>query len=168
MKKILIFLLFLLPIKTFGAVTGYVLDDSANTVGAFTFVEGTCTPTVTLVGGAGNTTPVYTATACRYTRFGRLIYVDVFLNLDGGNEGAGTGVLNIDLPVTASANHSTSYFPCGYVVNGSSNLATWCRIPASATTVELSYFSVITSRTDITGNDQNQTTRSIRLKFFYE
>jgi hypothetical protein len=58
---------------------------------------------MTLVGGAGNTVPVYSTNTGRYTRVGNTIFVNVYLTGDGGAEGAGTGQINIALPITASA-----------------------------------------------------------------
>lgn len=132
------------------------------------YTENTFSPTVTLVGGAGNTVPVYSTNTGRHTRIGRTVYVDVYLTGDGGNEGAGTGTVNIALPITASASNPTSFFPCGYAENGATNDEIWGQIGASGTTIELSYFSAIQTRSALTGADQNNTTRTIRLKFSYE
>lgn len=41
------------------ATKGYILNDSTSTENSLIVIHNTFTPTVTLVGGAGNTTPVY-------------------------------------------------------------------------------------------------------------
>lgn len=132
------------------------------------YTEGTFTPTVTLVGGAGNTVPVYSTNTGRYTQTGRIVYVDVYLTGDGGAEGAGTGVFNVALPVTASASNPTSYFPCGIFVNGTAEDPVWGQITAGGTTISLVYEDVLNNLLDMTGAEQSSTTRTVRLKFFYE
>ena len=132
------------------------------------YTEGTFTPTVTLVGGAGNTVPVYSTNTGRHTRIGRQVFVEVYLTGDGGAEGAGTGVFNVNLPITASASNPTSYFPVGIFVNGTAEDPVWGQIVASGTTIELAYEDVLNNLTSMTGAEQNNTTRTVRLKFFYE
>ena len=138
-----------------------------------TYLEGTFTPTVTLVGGAGNTTPVYSTNTGRYTRIGNRVLVDIYLTGDGGAEGAGTGVLNIALPITASASHPDGIFTGGSVINSTEEIICYGVIAGSATTVALKMQAdtagaVTSDIVDVTGADQNNATRSIRLKFFYE
>ena len=128
----------------------------------------TYTPTVTLVGGAGNTTPVYTTNTGRYSQNGNRVFVDVYLTGDGGAEGAGTGQINIALPITAGASHPTSYFPCGYALNNVTEDEIWGQVAGSATTIALVYFNAISTTATLTGADQNSTTRTIRIKFSYE
>lgn len=132
------------------------------------YVEGTFTPTVTLVGGAGNTTPVYTTNTGRYTRIGNQTFVDVLLSGDGGNEGAGTGEVNVALPITASASHPANRFMAGRAENGASDFTLLGQIDGSGTTIQVKRLATATSMGSLTGDDQNNTSRSIRLKFFYE
>lgn len=132
------------------------------------YTEGTFTPTVTLVGGVGNTTPVYSTNTGRHTRIGDQVFTDVYLTGDGGAEGAGTGRINIALPIVAGVSHPTSFFPCGYADNGATEYEIWGQISSSATTIELVYFTTLGDEVDFTGADQNNVTRIIRLKFFYE
>lgn len=128
----------------------------------------TFTPTVTLVGGAGNTVPVYTTNSGRYCTIGKLVQVRVNLDGDGGNEGAGTGVLNIALPTAASANISGQYKLCGYAFNSTTEVNLLGYLSASATTIALHYFNTATSTASYTGADQNNTSRNITLDFCYE
>lgn len=134
-----------------------------------TFVPWTnFTPTVTLVGGAGNTTPQYSTNAGRYMQIGNVVFFDVDLSGDGGNEGAGTGQINIALPVAASANQLTDYYPVGNAINGSTYTPTMLgQIAPSATTIVLGKVSA-GSFTSLQGADQNNTTRTIRIHSSYE
>jgi hypothetical protein len=128
----------------------------------------TYTPTVTLVGGAGNTVPVYSTNAGRYEQIGQRVFVDVYLTGDGGAEGAGTGTFSVALPVTASASQSTSYFPCGFFANSTAEEPIWGQIAASGTVIDFAYEDVLNNFTVMTGAEQNNATRSVRLKFNYE
>lgn len=145
---------------------GIVLSSGQTTLS--NYLEGTFTPTVTLVGGAGNTVPVYSTNTGRYTRVGNRVFVDVYLTGDGGNEGAGTGTFNVALPIAASASHPTSFFPIGYGLNNVTEYELFGQIAGSASVVSLQYFNLISTSTAFTGADQNNTTRTIRLKFMYE
>lgn len=128
----------------------------------------TFSPTVTLVGGAGNTVPVYSTNSGRYTRIGNVVFCDVYLTGDGGAEGAGTGQINILLPVAAASGHDTSFFQAGYLLNNTTEDDVFGLIAGSATTVKLSFYSILGVMTSLTGAEQNNATRTIRLKFFYE
>lgn len=125
----------------------------------------TFTPTVTLVGGAGNTTPQYVTNSARYTQIGKRVFVDILLSGDGGNEGAGTGQVNVALPVTASASAVGGRNVGGYYINGGTTVMLGVTVSASATTVSL---TVGQGTTAMTGADQNSTTRVISLRFDYE
>lgn len=158
-------------VKTF--VSGINLGQTTLTQ----YDEGTFVPTVTLVGGAGNTVPVYSINTGRYTRIGRIVYVDIYLGNDAGAEGAGTGRLNINLPFTASASYPVSLVPIGTSINNTDDIDVYGLISASGTKIQLSRRAVVTllgsnlqvsGMSDYTGADQNNTTRDIRLKFFYE
>lgn len=135
------------------------------------YTEGTFAPTVTLVGGAGNTVPVYSTNTGRYTQIGNRVFVDVYLTGDGGAEGAGTGQINIALPVAANASNPTSYFWAGYLQNGGGTPAeeeVLGQIVGGGTTIALIYFNAIGTTLPVSGADQSSTTRTIRIKFFYE
>jgi hypothetical protein len=130
--------------------------------------SGTFTPTVTLVGGAGNTTPVYTTNSGTYQVDGKRCYVDVTLTGDGGAEGAGTGVINIALPVTGTAPAVASdFFPCGYAYNGAAEYDLYGAIDSPYTTISLRRTATISTTANFAGVDQNSVTRAIRLKFWY-
>lgn len=133
------------------------------------YYSGTFTPTVTLVGGAGNTTPVYSTNTGRYTRIGNRCFVDVILSGDGGAEGAGTGVVNIALPMAVSASYATSRTFIGRGTNGTTIFWLCSVLEASYTTISLGYLTALNvGLTSLTGADQNNTTRQIIINFSYE
>ncbi len=140
----------------------------ASTTLLTNYTEGTFTPTVTLVGGAGNTVPVYTTNSGRYCRVGRTVSVDINLTGDGGKEGAGTGQVNIALPIAASASHDAGQFMAGTALNNVTSYALTGVISGGGSTIQLSYFNLISTEANFTGADQNNATRQIRLKFSYE
>ena len=130
------------------------------------------TPTVSLVGGAGNTTPVYTTNTGRFSRYGKKVDVDVLLTGDGGAEGAGTGKINVLLPQTAGASQSVGKFPCGYYFNNGVESTLLGEIAASGTTIALSHGAGFTDSTDsdtpFTGVHQSAIDREVRLCFNFE
>lgn len=132
------------------------------------YLEGTFAPTVTLVGGAGNTTPVYTTNTGRYTQIGNQVFVDIYLTGDGGAEGAGTGAFTVAIPIASSASHPTSYFPCGFFANSTAEYPIWGQIAAGASVIDFAYEDVLNNFTVMTGAEQNNVTRTVRLKFNYE
>lgn len=132
------------------------------------YLQSTWTPTVTLVGGVGNTVPVYTTNQARYTRIGNQVFCDIVFDGDGGAEGAGTGTLTIALPIAASAFNIGYPFPIGTGFNNASYYQILGTVGSGATTMSLSYESLVTAVAAMTGADQNNTNRRMHLKFFYE
>lgn len=134
------------------------------------YVEGTFTPTVTLVGGAGNTVPVYVTNSGIYTRIGNRVFVDVALLSDGGAEGAGTGQINIALPIASAAAIPSFGIPTSYGTgfNNATAYDLLGYIGPSVSLFPLSYWSAIGTYSDFTGALQNNSTRAIRLKFSYQ
>lgn len=129
----------------------------------------TFTPTVTLTGGAGNTVPTFTTNAGRYSKVGNVVFVDIFLNNSaGGTAGAGTGQVNIALPVTAGATQAAANGICGLLINGAASYALTVDILNGATTAIIGFLSGTTSQgvQGATLNDAN--TRQMTAKFFYE
>jgi len=133
--------------------------------------EGTFTPTVTLVGGAGNVVPEYSTNIGRYTRVGNRVFVDILLTGDGGDEGAGTGTIHIALPFTVSASASTTRgsVAWAYDYNGAAiEYQLVSSLSGGYTTVVLSYWSSVSVTTAFTGAHQSHTSRQIKLSFSYE
>src|SRR3990167_9193171 len=130
--------------------------------------EGTFTPTVTLVGGAGNTVPQYTENTGRYVRIGRTVFVDIYLDGDGGADGAGTGQLTIALPYASAASHPIGNFNAGSLINGGDEQIIWGTIAATTSVINLLYWATTIDLFGVPGTMQAGTTRTVRLKFFYE
>lgn len=135
----------------------------------------TFTPTVTLVGGAGNTVPSYTTNTARYTLVDNRVIVSINLeNSSGGTAGAGTGAVNINLPFTSSATAVARQFSiCGRTLNGSTTNHAGVYITPSATTAKIYLITsdLVTGslvETPMIGSDQNNTSRNIHLSFIYE
>jgi len=122
------------------------------------------TPTVTLVGGAGNTVPVYTDNYGRYLRLANMVFIYVRLSLDGGAEGAGTGQINIAVPVSFT---DAVKIVGGIMINGTSERIVI--VENNGATMKLSYQSTVGAGdiVALTGDDQNNVTRDINLNFFY-
>lgn len=151
------------------AATGFRLEFASRSGDAiFPGMWTTFTPTVTLVGGAGNTVPVYTTNSGRYARLGNVVVVNILLATDGGAEGAGSGVFNIALPVAASASAVDVFQTIGRGTNGATEFVLLGFITASATTISLRYFDTISTIASFTGANQNNTTRQISISFSYE
>lgn len=132
------------------------------------YLESTWTPVVTLVGGAGNTVPVYTTNSGSYTRIGNVVFCVVTLVGDGGAEGAGTGAINISLPITSSAlNNGGSVGVNGAALNNTTRYQLFTVIAGGVTTATIFYWNSLTTFTQLTGADQNNTTRSLILQFYY-
>ena len=146
------------------ATGGNVLADSGNLVAPLVYAQGTFTPTVTLVGGANNVVPQYTTSTGRYTRVGNRVFVDIHLTGDGGNEGAGTGQLNIALPFAASASNPAALIPIGDYTNNAATMNGFGEINGAVSTVALTGGTY----SAMTGANQNATDRMIRLQFSYE
>lgn len=150
------------------STSGNMLGDSTNTTNVLAYIENTFAPTVTLVGGAGNVVPVYTTNTGRYTRIGNRVFVDILLAGDAGQEGAGTGVFSVALPIAANASHPIYFFPAGSFANGTAENPIWGQILGSATVIDFAYVDVLNNFTVMSGADQSDVTRWMRLKFDYE
>lgn len=159
-------------------MAGINFNDTDNKAGASgqstsSFTWQNFTPTVTLVGGAGNTVPQYSTNAGRYLTTGKIVHVDILLTGATGNAGAGTGQINVALPVTAGSNSiNGDAFPNGHLrdgaLPGSANTQVIGSIMSSATTVALYQYTGTTTTAAATGADQATANRTIRLHFSYE
>jgi len=131
------------------------------------YVQGTWVPILTLVGGAGNTVPVYTTNTGIYTRIGNIVYCQILLDGDGGDEGAGTGAVNISLPIVAGANTAASKGVNGVGFNGATRYQLFAVTSASQIVASIFYWDTISSYVPLTGVDQNNISRTIGLEFSY-
>lgn len=134
------------------------------------YAPTTFNPVLTLEGGAGNTVPVFTNNLGRYVRIGNICHVHVELTADGGAEGAGTGVLNVALPVAASASQLNIINPIGYGYNGTSQQQLFGSLGAGATKIALkSWSGAMGTLGDVIGNDYAMAgARTLYLNFSYE
>lgn len=130
------------------------------------------TPTVTLVGGSGNTVPTYGNDNGRWLQIGNIVFVIVEkFNTSGNTAGAGTGQINIAIPVAAGTNVGTLPQIVGYFLNqtGSPNEGiVYGTLSSGTSTIALTYFNTISTTTNLTGALQNQTVRQIGMHFWYE
>lgn len=124
-------------------------------------------PTVSLVGGTGNTVPGYINNWGRYKKNGKTVHYEVFLDGVSGAS-AGTGVLNINIPFAAkTGNVFFEHF--GRVVNGATSYIAMGRILSGSTTIQMRVFDTPTTTTPLTGNMQNSdTARTIAVSGTYE
>jgi hypothetical protein len=133
------------------------------------YVEGTFTPTVTLVGGTGNVTPIFATNSGKYTRIGdRVLCTVELVNTSGGTAGNGTGQINVALPITGTASTSGELrlMSCGIGTNAASQKVLFGGIAASGTTIFLYKQDTLTDFTGADLNDAN--TRIIALNFSYQ
>jgi hypothetical protein len=124
------------------------------------------TPTITLVGGSGNTVPTFATFLARYQRIGNTCFVSLnFSNASGGTAGAGTGVFNVALPIVSSANA----FVIGDALYGSSGstYASAVSLGNSASTLNASAISG-TTLVQLTGQSFATGSRQFLASFFYE
>ena len=170
MKKILTFLLCLIVFSAFNcyALTAdqiarlATLDDDMNQWAAYN-------PVITLVGGTGNTVPQYVTHTGRYCKVGHLVAVDILFDGPTGNAGAGSGQINISLPITAGASNTTEDRTGGHLHNDANEYQALLQIALSAATLALTRQNSATQTAAMTGAEQNGTsTRTIRLAFCYE
>jgi hypothetical protein len=130
------------------------------------YVFGTWVPVVTLVGGGGNTVPVYTTNSGTYTRIGRTVFFNILLTGDGGAEGAGTGVFTLTLPFSTAASQLEILVPCGVFGNGAAEHLLFAHYIPSSATFHLATDTVVAARvenTDVIGDDQNNAARYIEV-----
>ena len=127
------------------------------------------TPTITLVGGAGNTVPTFTTNEARYQQIGNVVFVIVYLNNTAGNvAGAGTGQINIAAPIAVGASAANSIPYSSIFTNGATSNLVAPGIVAGATTFPLAKL-VGTTYSNLIGNDLNDANgRQIQMSFFYE
>lgn len=121
---------------------------------------------ISLTGGSGNTIPEFSTKSARFTQIGNQYFADIILSGDGGNEGAGTGVMTlsnpIDLVYVNSAGHA---FPCGRSRNSTSSYITNGELQSGGDTIQLNYFSATTTVSSLTGAQFDNATRMVRCQF---
>jgi len=128
----------------------------------YTTPTTTYDPTITVSGG---TAPQYANKSSMYKTLGKTVMASISLDGDGGSEGAGAADLRLTFPVTMTDMYSYVHvIGEGYVKNGTTYYSVAVE-PASATTFHLRDKA---TGALITGDNQNNTTRSIYLHFICE
>jgi hypothetical protein len=82
---------------TFGA--GITATTGIFSGDVFTTAFTSWTPTLSAAGG---TPPEYQTIICYYHKIGKMVFYSIYLSDDGGNEGAGSVMLGITLPVNVN------------------------------------------------------------------
>ncbi len=124
---------------------GIVVTDSQNNLFTYSSQFNYYKTVVTLVGGAGNTTPQYLTTNTRFLQIGSICFVDILLSGDGGAEGAGTGQFNLTLPFKADVNQPSGLIPIGQAINNATRYSLYGEIDSLGTTIKLSYQDAFTT-----------------------
>lgn len=150
-----------------GVVSSLVTTNSSGVPSLQSMAWSSYSPTVTLVGGSGNTVPVYTTNTGRFCRMGNTVFFEVTLQGDGGAEGAGTGSINIALPVNAASSGSVSVIR-GDFTNGALLGILQGSIVTSGSTIAFAYWNTISTVTSFVGNNQNDTSRNINIQGWYQ
>lgn len=101
---------------------------------AFDYLEGTWTPVLTSAG----TVPTFTTASGTYTRIGRLVFFNAYLNnTSGGTAGSGSNQLSVSLPIATSSAQLPIRIPVGTSQNGADEHMIYATITPSATTALL-------------------------------
>lgn len=135
-----------------------------------TFIPPTnYTATITLSGGSGNVVPVYSTNIAFYMRVSDMAYVLLQYSGDGGAEGAGTGEVNLALPITAAAISGGQTLPqVGRALNNATGYILTLVIASGGTTAACKFTSLSTAELGtFTGADQNNATRNMYFSFWY-
>lgn len=140
------------------------------TVGPFES-DNQFTPTVTLVGGAGNVVPQYTVNVGKVFKVGSRVHCIIDLSGDGGAEGAGTGAITVALPYAAARTRNIGQV--GMIQNGSTSGGVGVlggTLAAGTSTITLFVWSGanLSTISNVTGALQNNATRAIYLDFWYD
>ncbi len=152
-----------------GAATATSIALGAGSVLSNYTTWATYTPTVTLVGGAGNTVPTFTAEfAGRWIRIGNMVTVIItMVNSAGGTAGAGTGAFTVALPVTPGASCPTQYAPIAYYSAGANTYSAIPILTASTATVTC-YYILANVLTALNGNAFSNASRAFQVTLTYE
>ena len=142
------------------AVDAQVIDASWRTFG----------PQI-LNTGAG-ATPTYVTNSGRFMVANNVCRCDLLLDGDGGTPGSGAGVLAVSLPAMPSALRLAGYTQVGYYGNNANQSVLFATLLSSSVFATLSHLITTGAGSpnisDLTGADQNNATRTIRLHFWYE
>ena len=121
-----------------------------------------------LNNGAG-ATPNYLTNSGRFMVANNVVRCDILLDGDGGTPGSGAGQLSISLPALPSALRLTGFLDnLGYSLNNANYSKLTGILNPTSPFMLLSMWATASSIANLTGADQNNATRTIRLHFWYE
>lgn len=124
------------------------------------------TPTITIVGAGA--APNYVTNQARFRiSVSNTVYVDVYLNGDGGTPGSGAGQLALLLPVVPAPSILGGYILAGYCINNVKSTVLYCNMTAVPSLL-LSILDKTDTLAPLTGADQNNANRQIRMHLWYE
>ena len=128
----------------------------------------TFTPRI-LNTGAG-ATPTYLTNSGRFMVANNVVRCDILLDGDGGTPGSGAGQLSVSLPALPSPLRLLAYLDAiGYMLNNANHYKILGTLsPVSPWMLLSQWASATASVGSVTGADQNNATRTIRLHFWYE
>lgn len=129
------------------------------------------TPILSLVGGVGNTVPTFTTNNGSFVTVGNLCFYEVALeNTSGGSGGAGTGELNVSLPIPAGLNQTGAGATIGVILNGTFSYYINNRaVAAGDTTVRLAFQQLLGTVTPILGSTiSDANSRELTFKMTYQ
>lgn len=149
-----------------------LVRSGTSVIGGLGISSGTFSPTVTLVGGAGNTVPQFSVNLGYYVKIGVWVFYEIELSGDGGNEGAGTGTVAIALPFTSatdefSSNVAIQLLGRSTTTSGGSGVTCGAQIGASVSVISLKQMTGFGATAALTGADYSNTTRAIFLRGNY-
>lgn len=123
---------------------------------------------ITLSTGVGNVVPTFSTQDASFCEFGNTVCVNwAFGNVSGGTNGAGTGLVQIDLPRPSAASISTLQIgACGAITSGANSYIGFVNIDANSTVATINIIAGTTALM-LTGADFANPTRYIQTQFFY-
>jgi hypothetical protein len=128
------------------------------------------TPTITLVGGSGNTVPTFSTQSGRWCRLGNTVFVQLnFLNPSGGTQGAGSGLITIALPETVGASMSSTPIGAMGLIGTTNVFPAVPVLSVGGTTCTITYINPATNASvPLTGASYAASARYLQMQFFYE
>jgi hypothetical protein len=146
-------------------ITTYGNGNTAFTGDVYTTAFTTWIPTTNVIGGAG---PQYSVTYALYKKVGNTVNFSLTLMGDGGTDGSGANTLYVRLPVDRNSSYYVgSFIGSGQYYNGGTNAGV--SVECSGDGSDYSWMSFVTGAgSRLIGNDQNNSTRGIRVFGSYE
>lgn len=123
---------------------------------------------ISLGAGTGNVVPTFSTQDASYCKIGNTACVNwAFGNTSGGTAGAGTGVIQIDLPEPAAAGVSSLQIgACGAITSAGASYIAFVNIEPNATVATINFIAGTTAFM-LTGADFANPVRYLQTQFFY-